>query len=221
MFVLLSNIGESMNNKRLSEDSLDNKLNAAYEEILDKNGEVDDVLLNDFALNQSHRQPERLISLYTQIKSRKVKHVIAVCIGSFHKRKGLLLLVDNLYSQQIISNASIHTILKKYPLFADVNLESSECDAIISLVLDFLDIACPEVNNFFDASKFRDDLENREMAARILVVLNEYPNTGETSKMMIQNKGGLVVTYELFDAATANGIYAPVTLNDYLSGHTR
>jgi hypothetical protein len=211
----------SINNKRQFKDNLDDLLNAAYEKILDKNGEVDDMLLSDFALNQSHRKPERLISLYTQIKSRKVKHVIALWIGSFHKKKGLILLVDNLYSQQIIGNASIRTILEKYPLFADVNLEPAECDEIISVLLDFLDIPCPEINDFDDYLEFIDDLINREKAARILVVLNEYYNTSMKSIMMIQNKGDLIATYELFDAATANGIFAPVAINDYLSGRRR
>jgi hypothetical protein len=211
----------SINNKRRSEGSLDDRLNAAYEKILDKNGEVDDALLDDFALNQSHREPERLISLYTQIKSQKAKNVFARWIGSFHKKKGLILLLDNLYSQQIIGNDNIRAILKKYPLFADVNLESSECDEIISVVLDFLDIPCPEINDFDDYLKFMDDLINREKAARILVVLNEYYNTSMKSIMMIQNKGDLIATYELFDAATANGIFAPIALNNYLSGRRR
>ena len=207
-----------MKNEGKSNDNLDELLDVAYEKILAKNGEVDDILLSDFAMNQSHRRPERLISLYTKIESQKVRHVIAIWIGAFHKKKGLILLLDNLYSQQILGNDSIRATLKKYPLFGDVNLEPAECDEIISALLDFLGTPCPEINNFDDSFKFRDNLENREIATRILVVLNEYSNTWKTSKTVIQSKGDLIATYVLVDAGTANGIYYPKTINDYLLG---
>lgn len=205
-----------MNNTTpLNRNDLD-RFNAACKAILNTKGEIPLSLRNEFLASYGGRASE-LIKFYAQAETQETKNYFAGWIGSFCKKKGLIALVDNLYSQQIIDDGGIRTLLKKYPLFADVCLEPAECDAIISVMLDFLDTPCPEIDSLDDEIKFEVDQDNRTSAARILVVLAGYSNTSSKSRARIQSKGDLIVRYVLADASFQNGFYLPKTLNDYLA----
>jgi len=172
----------------------------------------------DLILRTIRKNPNELVSFYAQAKTQEAKSDLASWIGAFCKEQGLLALVDYLYSQGL-NNNRIRAILKKYPLFADFSLESTECDAIISVMLSFLVTPYPIINSSDDEEKFKVDLLKRESAARILVVLNGYQNTSSESKARIQEKYDLPIAYHCIDRM--HDVFVIKVLYHYLSGDVR
>ena len=160
--------------------------------------------------------PENLIRIYSQTRTREAQFVLATWIGAFYKEQGLLVLVDNLYAQQVIGNDSIRAILEKYPLLADVSLEPNECDAVISAVLAYLEIPSHKIDNMNDENQYEVESINRTSAARVLVALNRYPNLTKESKAKIQSGNDLIVTYHCVDRMY--DAFEEVRLRRYLSG---
>jgi len=160
--------------------------------------------------------PENLIRIYSQTRTREAQFVLATWIGAFYKEQGLLVLVDNLYAQQVIGNDRIRAILEKYPLLADVSLEPNECDAVISAVRAYLEIPSHKIDNMNDEKQYEVESINRTSAARVLVVLNRYPNLTKESKAKIQSGNDLIVTYHCVDRMY--DAFEEVRLSRYLSG---
>ncbi len=159
---------------------------------------------------------EKLIKLYARAETWEPKVVLASWIGSFYKVKGLLVLVDSLYSHKLIANGSIQAILEKYSLLEELDLKSEECEAIVSAVLGYLENPGPRIDNPHDEKKFRIDSMNRTSAARILVVLEDYPKTSKESRTRVQSKGDLIVTYRCADRMIDDFVEIP--LSRFLSG---
>ncbi len=159
---------------------------------------------------------EKLIKLYARAKTREQKVVLARWIGSSFKEMGLLVLVDNLYSQKLIGNGSIRAILEKYSLLEVQDLKSEECEAIVSAVLGYLGTPGPRIENMADEKKYKIDDINRTCAARILVVLNRFPKLSKISRLKIQIKRYLIVTYHCVDRM--HDIFEAIRLGRYLSG---
>lgn len=128
----------------------------------------------------------------------------------------MLALVDYLYSQGS-GDSSIRAILEKYSLFTDVMLEPAECDAIASIVLDFLATAGPKIDNADDEWRLKVDIITRERAARILVVLDRYPTTSKEAKASIRSNRNLIVTYHCTDRMS--DAFQETLLGQYLSGN--
>lgn len=162
------------------------------------------------------KKPEELIRFYAQAKTPEEKSEIVGWIGGYYKEKGLLALVDYLYSQGI-GDSSIQAILKKYSLFDDIILELVECDAIISIVLEYLGTPSPKIDNADDEWRLKVDIITRESAARVLVVLDRYPNTSNEARASIRNHGNLIVTYHCTDRMSDT--FQETPLSRYLSGN--
>lgn len=162
---------------------------------------------------------ENLIRLYIRASTREAKVALVSWIGSFYKEQALLVLVDSLYWQKIISNDSIREILEKYSLLAHINFEQDECDAIISAVVSYLEIPGPKIEDSDDEKKYEIESINRTSAARILVVLNGYSKTSEQSRARIRSKGNVIVTYHCADRMY--DAFVEIPLSRYLSRHVR
>lgn len=194
-----------MNNSFLNRSAFDN-FNDAYEAILKMNGDLNgEEPISVFSPLIQYPDPEdkeleKIKRLYTHVTVPEGKSFLARLIlirVVFDMKKGLLVVLDDLYFQHKIGNDKIREILKKNSLFSDnLNLETDECNAIISVMLDFLETPCPDVWSFNDLVKFRDKLMEREHAAHILLALKKYPKTSEKSKVTIQKKGDLIVIYD-------------------------
>jgi hypothetical protein len=201
----------------LNKTSLDKLFNAFGDIFLSTKGEkifyLESALMGFCDENAS----ENLIKLYARAKTREAKVVLTRWIGSFYKEKGLLVLVDNLYSQKIIGNDCIHAILEKYSLLEDLDLKLDECDAIVSAVLDYLETPGPRIENSDDEKKYEIDSINRTSAARILVVLNRSPRTSKESRARIQSMGDLIVTYRCADRMVDG--FVDIPLSRYLFGN--
>jgi len=200
----------------LDPNDSDRIFNVVSEAFVNAKGEIPSFLLHALVFPHDKVVPENLIRIYARAKTRGAQFVLADWIGAFYKEKGLLVLVDNLYAQQIIRNDSIRAILEKHSLLAGVSLEPDECDALISAILDFLEISGPKIDNSDDEIKFKVDISNRTNAARILVVLNGYSNTSKASRAKIRRKGNLIVTYHCVDRMY--DCFMDVRLSRYLSG---
>lgn len=120
-------------------------------------------------------------------------------------QKNLFIMLDYLCSfSEKVDNDTIRAILKKYSLDDDINLEPDECDIVASTMLKFLETPCPKVRNsqkymLKDLDKFRVELTKREIAMWVLVALDHYPKTPEKSRMIMQKKGELIVSYDESD----------------------
>lgn len=200
----------------LSPSDLEKIFNVLGDVYRNAQGELASLLIHALLSPQDKVVPENLIRIYTQTKTREAQFVLANWIGAFYKEQGLLVLVHNLYAQHVISNASIRTILEKHVALAGVSLESDECDAIISALLDYLIIPGHKIDHMNDEQKYEVESMNRTSAARILVVLNRYVNTSAESRARIQSRGDLIVDYlcvdHIYDA------FEEVRLSRYLSG---
>ena len=169
-------------------------------------------------LDVVRKGPEEVLRSYTQAKTREEKADMVGWIGGHYKEKGLLTLVDYLYSERI-GDARIREILKKYSLFDEVVLEMAECDSIVAVVLSYLETPCPYINDFDEELKYWIDNIVRESAARVLVVLNRYPNTSEEAKTRIRQSADLTVMYLCPDRMS--GGFDPIPLSRYLSGYMK
>jgi hypothetical protein len=203
----------------LHQDSLNNVFDAFSEAFLKAKGDKTFFLEGALLTLRDESWSENLRKLYTQAKTREAKVVLASWIGSSYKEQGLLILVDNLYTQNIISNDSIRAILKNHSLLEEINLKSGECDAIISALLDYLEIPGPVIDTPQDEKKYDLENRNRTSAARILVFLNQYPKTSYKSKTRIQGKGDLIVTYHCADRM--HDAFVQIPLSRYLSGNIK
>lgn len=203
----------------LNRNDLDKIFNAVSESFLNAQGKTLSLLVDPLMFSRDKSAPEALLKLYSRATTQVAKVVLADNIGAFYKEQGLLVLVDNLYSQQLIGNDNIHAIFKKHSLVADVSLEPDECDSIISGLLEFLEVPGPEINSSDAEEKFKIDIINRVSAARILVVLSGYPNTSEESRAKIQGKSNLIVTSHCVDRMS--DAFEDIRLSRYLSGNIR
>lgn len=201
----------------LNRSSMEKIFDAVGDAILNTKGEIPFFLISGLMSSYDQRTPENLIRLYSRAETREAKSELADIIGSFYKKKGLLALVDNLYSQQIIGNDSISALLKKHSLLADISLKPDECDVIISVMLDFLETSGPKIDSSDDEIKFKVDIINRTSAARILVVLNKYPKTSKESRARIRSMGDMIVTYRCADRMY--DAFVEIPLSRYLSGN--
>jgi hypothetical protein len=190
--------------------------NVVVEAFLNAKGELPSFLIHALVSPHDKVVPENLLRIYDQAKTREARFVLAEWIGAFYKERGLLVLIDNLFAQQIIGNDSIRAILAKYSLLAGVSLESDECDAIVSAALDYLETPGPRIENWDDDKKYKIDSINRTSAARILVALNRYSKTSKESQARIQGKGDVIVTYFCFDLMY--DVFEEIRLSRYLSG---
>lgn len=193
--------------------------NAVGEAILNTKGDIPFFLISGLLGTYDQRAPEKLISLYARANTREAKIELTDFIGSFCNERSLFVLVDNLYSQQIVGGNHIHTILKQHSLLAENNLEPDECDAIISAVLNYLESPGHRIENSDDEKKYEIERKNRTSAARILMVLNGYPKISKETRARIQSKGNLIVTYHCADRM--HDYFVEMTINDYLSGRIR
>ena len=203
----------------LNRSDLDELFDAIGDVIVDAEGQKPFWLDGALMGSRDENAPERLIRLYTRSRTREAKAVLASWIGSFYKAAGLLVLVDNLYSQNIIGNDNIRAILEKHTLFEDISLEPDDCDVLVSAVLDFLAIPGPLIGTPEDEKKYAIESINRTSGARILVFLNEYLKTSKESKARIQSKKNLIVTYHCADRMHDDFVEIP--LSRYLSGEIR
>jgi hypothetical protein len=215
-----------MNNDKKMNNSKSDKFNEAYETILKMNGDLngqDHLYLFDPLIQYSdpeRKELKKLKRLYAHVTSLDGKSSLAqlILIRVIHDdiEKGLLIILDNLYSQHKIGNNQIHDILMKRDILADIlNLESNECDAIISVMLAFLETPCPEIRNFNDTVKYHDVLTNRLHAAHILGGLINHPKTTQISKETIRKKGDLIVIYDSFE--DDRELIGPVDLKTYFN----
>lgn len=179
-------------------------------------GKVPSFLIHALISPHDKVVPEELIRIYSQTKAREAQFILAEWIGAFYKDKGWLVMVDNLYAQRIFSNDSIRAILENNSLNAGVRLELEERDAVISAALDFLEIPGHKIDNMNDEEKYEVESSNRTSAARILVVLNRYPDLTKESKVRIQSSGDLIVTYHCTDRMY--DAFEEIPLSRYLSG---
>lgn len=179
-------------------------------------GKVPSYLIHALVSPHDKVVPENLIRIYSQTKAREAQFILAEWIGAFYKEQGLLVMLDNLYAQKIFSNDSIRAILEKYSLISGVRLELNECDAVVSAALDFLEIPGHKIDNMNDEQKYEVESSNRTSAARILVVLNRYPDLTKESKVRIQSSGDLIVTYHCTDRMY--DAFGEIPLSRYLSG---
>jgi hypothetical protein len=202
--------------KHLTRNDLDRIFDAVGKAILNTQGEIPLPLSSALISSYNEEAPEHLIGIYVRAKTPEAKIELASEIGSACKEKGLLVLVENLYSQQLIGNDSIRAILEKHSLLSDVHLEPQECEAIISAVLDFLKIPGPRIGTPEEEKKFEKVSINRTSAARILVVLHAYPNTPEGSRAKIHTEADLLVIY--FCTDRMYDVFEAIPLSSYLSG---
>jgi hypothetical protein len=183
---------------------------------LNADGELPSFLIHALLSPQDKVVPENLIKVYAQAKTREAQFVLAHWMGAFYKDQGWLVLVDNLYAQRIIGSGSIRAILEKYLFPTNVSLDPDECDAVISVMLDYLETPGHKIDNMNDEEKYEVESINRTSAARVLVVLNRYSNTTKESRAKIQSRSDLIVTYyctdRMYDAFQA------IPLSQYLSG---
>jgi len=200
--------------KTMNKNNVDG-FNAAYKAILKMNGDLngqDHVLVFSDLVQYpdpegNEKKSEKLKRLYVHVKRDDAKGFLIglLGLGVRNFQKNFFVMLDYLCSYaQKVDNKNIRAILKKYSLNANINLEPDECGAIVSAMLGFLETPCPDVrisDEFMmkDLNKFRIELNKREIAMWILVALNHYPATPNKSRMMIEEKGDLIVCYDESD----------------------
>jgi hypothetical protein len=183
---------------------------------LNAKGKMPSLLIHALLSPEEKVVPENLIRIYTQANTREAQFELAHWIGAFYKEQGLLVLVDNLYAQQVIGNDGIGAILEKYPLLAGVSLEPEECDAVISAMLDYLEIPGHRIENMKEEQAYEIESINRTSAARVLVVLNRYPDLTDKSRVRLQRCNSLIVTHHCVDRMY--DVFEAIPLRRYLSG---
>ena len=200
--------------------------NEAYEAILKMNGDLggeDHVrVFSDLVQypDPDGKEFEKLKRLYVHVNREDAKGFLVRLLGIRSFKQSFFVMLDYLrsYSRKVDNN-NIRAILKQYSLDANVNLQPDECNAIVSAILDFLKIPCPKVRNsddlmMRDLERFRVELNKREIAMWILVVLDHYPKTPNKSRMLMQERGELIVCYDQSDYSY--GVY-PKSLSHCLS----